>query len=119
MSSTLGSAKSKPQWDASDNMISKRVFIKPGNDNYARLANYIADAGHSGEKCLLSWAEGMLGGEEYAEGISEAIDVQARNTRAASKTYHLVISFRPETHELNYSANCPMPFFSSANLYRS
>lgn len=77
-------------------MISKRVFIKPGNDNYARLAVYIADAGHTGEKCLLSWAEGMLGGEDYAEGIAEAIDVQARNTRAASKTYHLVISFRPD-----------------------
>lgn len=77
-------------------MISKRVFIDPSNDNYARLAVYIADAGHSDEKCLLSWAEGMLGGEDYAEGIAEAVDVQARNTRAASKTYHLVISFRPE-----------------------
>jgi hypothetical protein len=81
-------------------MISKRVFIEAGNDNYARLAAYIADAGtHSkqgGEKCLMSWCKGMLGGEDYAEGIAESVDVQARNTRAASKTYHLVISFRPE-----------------------
>ena len=77
-------------------MISKRVFIDAGNDNYARLAAYIADAGSSGEKCLMSWAEGMLGGDDYAEGIAEALDVQARNTRAARKTYHLVISFRPE-----------------------
>lgn len=81
-------------------MISKRVFINAGNDNYARLATYIADAGtHSkqgGEKCLMNWCAGMLGGEDYAEGIAEAKDVQARNTRAASKTYHLVISFRPE-----------------------
>lgn len=77
-------------------MISKRVFIDAGNDNYARLAAYIADAGPAGEKCLMSWAEGMLGGDDYAEGIAEAVDVQARNTRAASKTYHLVISFRPE-----------------------
>lgn len=77
-------------------MISKRVFIDAGNDNYARLAAYIADAGPSGEKCLMRWAEGMLGGDDYAEGIAEAVDVQARNTRAASKTYHLVISFRPE-----------------------
>ena len=77
-------------------MISKRVFIEPANDNYARLAAYIADAGPSCEKCLMSWAEGMLGGDDYAEGIAEAVDVQARNTRAASKTYHLVISFRPE-----------------------
>ena len=84
-------------------MISKRVFINAGNDNYARLAAYIADAGtHSkqgGEKCLMNWCEGMLGGEDYAEGIAEAKDVQARNTRAASKTYHLVISFRPEDEE--------------------
>ena len=77
-------------------MISKRVFIEPDNDNYARLAAYITEAGPSGEKCLMSWAEGMLGGEGYPEGIAETVDVQARNTRAASKTYHLVISFRWE-----------------------
>lgn len=80
-------------------MISKRVFIEAGNDNYARLAAYIADAGPSGEKCLMIWAEGMLGGDDYAEGIAEAVDVQAQNTRAASKTYHLVISFRPEDED--------------------
>ena len=77
-------------------MISKRVFIDPANDNYARLAAYIAEAGPDGEKCLMSWCEGMLGGEDYTEGIAEAVDAQAKNTRAASKTYHLVISFRPE-----------------------
>ena len=81
-------------------MISKRVFIKAANDNYARLAAYIADAGiradRGGEKCLMSWCEGMLGGDDYAEGIAEAADAQSRNTRAASKTYHLVISFHPE-----------------------
>ncbi|MDL2316323.1 relaxase/mobilization nuclease domain-containing protein [Desulfovibrio sp. OttesenSCG-928-A18] len=80
-------------------MISKRVFTNADNDNYARLATYIADAGPAGEKCLMNWCEGMLGGEDYAEGIAEAKDVQARNTRAASKTYHLVISFRPEDEE--------------------
>ena len=77
-------------------MISKRVFIEAANDNYARLATYIADAvpgsEHDSEKCLMSWCEGMFGGEDYAEGIAEARDVQARNTRAASKTYHLVIT---------------------------
>lgn len=81
-------------------MISKRVFTEAANDNYARLAAYIADAGsrseHGDEKCLMSWCEGMLGGEDYAEGMAEVVDVQAKNTRAASKTYHLVISFRPE-----------------------
>jgi len=77
-------------------MISKRVFIDAGNDNYARLAAYIADAGPAGEKCLMSWCEGVLGGNDYTEGITEAADVQSRNTRAASKTYHLIISFQPE-----------------------
>lgn len=33
-------------------MISKKVDISPQNDNYARLAEYIADAGHEGEKSL-------------------------------------------------------------------
>lgn len=77
-------------------MISKRVFISAVHDNYARLAAYIAEAGPAGEKCLLIWCEGMLGGYEYQEGIAEAVDVQRLNTRAATKTYHLVISFRPE-----------------------
>ena len=80
-------------------MISKHVPCEPEHDDYARLAAYIADAGHDGEKCLMSWAEGLLGGDDYAEGIEEAVDVQAQNTRAASKTYHLVISFRPEDED--------------------
>lgn len=77
-------------------MISKRVFIGAGNDNYGRLARYIAASDHAGEKCLLSWCAGMLGGKDYTEGVAEVRDVQERNTRAANKTYHLVISFRPE-----------------------
>ena len=99
MNWTPGSAKCKQPWVAFDNMISKRVFVNASNDNYARLAAYIADAGPSGEKCLMSWAEGLLGGDDYAEGIEEAVDVQAQNTRAASKTYHMVISFRPEDED--------------------
>lgn len=31
-------------------MISKRVFIEAANDNYARLAVYIADAGIRAER---------------------------------------------------------------------
>lgn len=77
-------------------MISKRVFIGADNDNYGRLARYIAAASHADEKCLLSWCAGMFGGNDYAEGAAEVRDVQERNTRAANKTYHLVISFRPE-----------------------
>lgn len=77
-------------------MISKRVFISAAHDNYARLAAYIADAGPANEKCLMHWCAGMLGGDDYQEGIAESVDVQKLNTRTAPKTYHLVISFRPE-----------------------
>ncbi len=48
------------------------------------------------KSALWAWCEGMLGGDDYTEGIAEAKDVQARNIRAANKTYHLVISFRAE-----------------------
>ena len=44
----------------------------------------------------MHWCTGMLGGDDYQEGIAESVDVQKLNTRAAAKTYHLVISFRPE-----------------------
>lgn len=78
-------------------MISKKVGISPKNDNYARLADYIADAGHKGEKSLMHWCAGCFGDDDYRNGIAEAVDVQAMNTRTKqSKTYHLVISFRPE-----------------------
>ena len=78
-------------------MISKKVGISPKNDNYARLADYIADAGHEGEKSLMHWCAGCLGDDDYQNCIAEAVDVQAMNTRTTkSKTYHLVISFRPE-----------------------
>ena len=77
-------------------MISKRVFISAAHDNYARLAAYIADVSPANEKCLMHWCAGMLGGDDYQEGIAESVDVQRLNTRAAAKTYHLVISFRPE-----------------------
>ena len=78
-------------------MISKKVGISPKNDNYARLANYIADAGHKGEKSLMHWCAGCLGDDDYRNGIAESVDVQAMNTRSKqSKTYHLVVSFRPE-----------------------
>lgn len=78
-------------------MISKKVGISPKNDNYVRLAEYIADAGHEGEKSLMHWCAGCLGDDDYQNGIAEAVDVQAMNTRSRqNKTYHLVISFHPE-----------------------
>ena len=77
-------------------MISKRIGIAPKNDNYARLAAYIADAGHDGEKALMSWCAGCLGDDDYSAGMEEAIKTQAMNTRPGAKTYHMVVSFRPE-----------------------
>jgi len=78
-------------------MISKHVPCHPQHDNYGRLANYIADAGHEGEKCLLSWCEGCMTEDDYALAIMEAEATQALNTRSGKeKTYHLLISFRPE-----------------------
>jgi len=78
-------------------MISKHVSIKPENDDYGRLARYIADAGHDGEKCLVSWSVGCCSGDDYDTGIMEAENIQSMNTRSArEKTYHLLVSFRPE-----------------------
>jgi hypothetical protein len=79
-------------------MISRHIPILPENDNYRRLANYIADASHKGEKALMSWCAGCWSGDdEYQLAIHEVEAVQAMNTRSTKeKTYHLVISFRPE-----------------------
>ncbi len=81
-------------------MISRHIPIAPENDNYGRLARYIARIGEyadGSEPPSLTWCAGCSGGEDYAEGIAEAQDTQALNTRAAgNKSYHLVISFRHE-----------------------
>jgi len=78
-------------------MISRRIARKPENDNYRRLAIYIADAGRVGEKCLLTWCSGCWAGDDYDLAIQEVADTQDLNTRASKeKTYHLIVSFRPE-----------------------
>jgi len=77
-------------------MISRRVPQKPESDNYRRLARYIAAADHQNEKSYMSWCAGCMG-DDYALGIQEALDTQAMNKRSAKeKTYHLIVSFRPE-----------------------
>ncbi len=77
-------------------MISKVEPCKVGNDNYARLANYIADTGHDGEKSLLHWCVGCAD-DDYLFSIQEVKDTQAINERTTkNKTYHLIVSFRPE-----------------------
>ena len=78
-------------------MISKHVHCEPERDDYARLAAYIADAGHDGEKCLMSWHAGCWTEDDYTLAVLEAETVQALNTRTTKeKTYHLLLSFRPE-----------------------
>lgn len=78
-------------------MISKREACKPGNDNYKRLARYIADVTHGGEKCLASWTAGCLAGDDYDLAIDEVRATQKCNQRSKrEKTYHMIVSFRPE-----------------------
>lgn len=82
-------------------MIPKRIDRAPGNDNYRALALYIADAGlgkTQGEKTLFSWySGGAADTESYWQGLEDVELVQTMNQRTkASKTYHLMVSFRPE-----------------------
>jgi len=78
-------------------MISRHVPQKQENDDYRRLARYIAAADHQGEKSLIRWCAGCLAGDDYALGTQEAVDTQAMNKRTTKeKTYHLIVSFRPE-----------------------
>lgn len=78
-------------------MISKHVAYEAAHDDYKALARYIADAGHDGEKCLARWCAGCVADDDYELAILEAQAVQAMNTRSGKeKTYHLLVSFRPE-----------------------
>lgn len=55
-------------------MISRHIPIEPENDNYGRLARYIARIGEYAEdkeKPSLVWCAGCVGGDDYAEGIAE------------------------------------------------
>lgn len=82
-------------------MISRRIACKPQNDNYRRLAAYIADAKHKGEKSLMSWCAGCWAGDDYELAIQEVLDTQDLNRRThKEKTYHLIVSFRPEDESI-------------------
>lgn len=70
--------------------------IKAVNDNARQLGLYIADANHAGEKLLVAWHDGCLA-DTYDIALAEIEAVQAMNTRTQKgKTYHLIVSFRPE-----------------------
>lgn len=78
-------------------MISRRISVKAENDDYRRLSRYIRAAGHGDEKCLMSWCAGCWAGDDYELAILEVADTQELNTRTTrEKTYHLIVSFRPE-----------------------
>ena len=83
-------------------MISRR--IPSGKDkqgqakryDFRKLGNYCRDANHAGEKCLMSWHAGCLA-PDYNLALAEIEATQAMNSRAKNdKTYHLMVSFRPE-----------------------
>lgn len=94
-------------------MISKRIDREPENDNYrglatyimdarptqrehGRTAAYIADMEHQGEKVLHLWHAGCLA-DSYELAIKEVEATQDLNRRTRrEKTYHLLVSFRPE-----------------------
>lgn len=81
-------------------MISRRIHTKPENDDYGRLARYCADTRNNGEKVLESWHRGS-DADDYHLAIREVEAVQALNTRSRKeKTYHLIVSFRPEDEPL-------------------
>ncbi len=88
-------------------MISRRISCKPQNDNYGRLANYIADAKNKGEKTLYSWNDGCWAGDNYLLAVQEVLDTQDLNQRTKKeKTYHLIVSFRPEDEALLTPEKC-------------
>ena len=80
-------------------MIARRIDRDVVNDNYRALALYAADAsisGYKGEKTFHSWYTGGEA-ENYLEGLIEVEATQAMNTKVEEeKTYHLMVSFRPE-----------------------
>jgi hypothetical protein len=77
-------------------MIASRKDRKPENDNYRELAKYIADTKNEGEKVLMHWSAGCSF-DDYLAGICEVEAIQEQNNRSKkTKTYHLVVSFRPE-----------------------
>lgn len=77
-------------------MISTKVGRKAESDNYRLLAFYVGAADHEGEKLLFRWHEGCAS-NEFDLAIREVEAVQDMNTRTTKeKTYHLVVSFRPE-----------------------
>ncbi len=81
-------------------MISRHIHIAPEHDKYARLAGYILGADKD-RAPYLAWCIGGMGSEDYKEAIREVADVQRMHTRSEkNKSYHLLVSFRPEDEQI-------------------
>lgn len=66
--------------------------------DFRLLSLYIIQGGTEDKKVLHSWAAGC-NSEDVKLAIYEAEATQMLNTRSKDKTYHLVVSFRPEDEE--------------------
>jgi hypothetical protein len=81
-------------------MISKRPERKPGKpDNFTYLAEYIAAAREPGEKLDQFWIENCNAGDDLEHlkfACYEVEAIRAQKPNIAEKTYHFVVSFRPE-----------------------
>lgn len=84
-------------------MIPRRIDRRPDvADNYSWLAEYIAAAREKGEKLDRFWIVNCNAGDSLADLKTALIEIEATRAlkpRIADKTYHLVVSFRPDDRE--------------------
>jgi hypothetical protein len=77
-------------------VIAKRIDHEPENDSYRALALYVAGIGEANDKVMMKWTAGCRM-DDFDGALKEIEAVQAKNTRCrGNKSYHLVISWRPE-----------------------
>lgn len=79
-------------------MISMHICPKASDHNTKKLGQYVWDASHKGEKCLMAWTQGFCDEQiSLTAAIRTMQGTQAQNTKCkTAKNYHLVITFRPE-----------------------
>lgn len=79
---------------------SKGVLSFDARDNYDTNKGLRRNGNKPGDKCVLKWAAGCWAGNDYELAKQEVADTQALNTRTTKeKTYHLIVSFRPEDQD--------------------
>lgn len=84
-------------------MIAKRIDRKPEvRDDYGHLGRYIAAAREKGEKLDKFWIVNCDAGTDRADLDLALMEIEATRLAKqgiADKTYHLVISFRPDEQD--------------------